>query len=106
MSPLSEPPIPYRVIYSEVVRRELKALIRRAIASGLKQQTIQAVKDVDARLQVYPQFGEPLQDLATEGETIWLGTIPPLVVEYIIDEERRLVFIVRPFLLLPRSGIQ
>lgn len=105
MSPPNEPPIPYRVVYSELVRRELIGLLRRAMASGLGRQTVQAVQDADARLRIYPQFGEPLYDLAMEEATIWLGTVPPLVIQYMIDEQRRLVFVVQPMRLLPHSGI-
>jgi hypothetical protein len=53
---------------------------------------------------VYPQFGEPLRDLITLGETLWAGTVPPFVAHYVIDEARRLVFVVRPFMLLPKPG--
>jgi hypothetical protein len=46
-----------------------------------------------------------LRDLQTAGETLWIGTIPPLVVQYILDEEKRLVFIVVPLNPLPNSGV-
>jgi hypothetical protein len=72
--------------------------------SGLGQQALNAVKQIDARLRIFPQFGEPLCDLKTAGETLWIGTVPPLVVQYVIDEENRLVFVVIPVKLLPASG--
>jgi hypothetical protein len=105
---VSEPsgnPAGYRVVYSERVRIELKELLTSAAARGLGQQALNAVKEIDARLRVYPQFGEPLRDLNTAGETVWTGTIPPLVVQYIIDEEKRLVFVVVPLKPLPESGL-
>lgn len=72
-------PIPYRVIYSGRVRDELKRLLARAAISGLGQQVLAAVKEIDSRLKIYPQFGEPPRDLKTVRETIWIGTIPPLL---------------------------
>jgi hypothetical protein len=101
-----EAPLPYRVVYSERVRNELKDLLREAAARGLGPATLDAVKALDARLRLYPQFGEPLLDLKTEGETLWTGTIPPLVVQYIIDDARRLVFGVVPIKPLPGSGLE
>jgi hypothetical protein len=98
-------PVNYRVIYSERVRIELKELLTRAAACGLGQQVLDAVKQIDARLRVYPQFGEPLLDLHTKGERLLVGTISPLVVRYIIDEENRLVFVIVPFKPLPHSGL-
>jgi hypothetical protein len=62
---------------------------------------LQALKAIDHRLSVYPQFGEPLRDLKMRGETLWIGTIEPLVVQYIIDEPNRLVFVVVPLKILP-----
>jgi len=101
---LSEPtsrPVPYRVIYSERVRTGIRELLAQLAAQGSGRQALDALHQLDARLRVYPQFGEPLRDLKTPGETLWAGTVPPFVVNYAIDEERRLVFVVRPFKLLP-----
>jgi hypothetical protein len=105
VSPASDPPVRYQVVYSERVRTELKQLIARAAARGLSQAVLQAIKEIDRRLQVYPQFGEPRRDLETKGESVWSGTVPPLVVEYVLDEERRLVFVVDPFTTLPHMGL-
>jgi hypothetical protein len=99
-------PIPYRVVYSERVRAGLKEILARAVARGLGRQTLDAAKELDSRLRVYPQFGEPLYDLKTQGETLWSGTVPPLVVQYVLDEAQRLVFVVRPVMLLPGSGLE
>jgi hypothetical protein len=93
------------VSYSARVRSELKDLLTRAAASPLGRQALEAAKIIDYRLRVYPQFGDPLRDLVTEGETLWIATVPPLVVEYVIDEPRRAVFVVVPFRPLPNSGL-
>jgi hypothetical protein len=98
-------PVPYRVVYSERVRLELKELLTRAVARGFGPQALNAAKEIAARLRIYPQFGEPLRDLQTEGETLWTGTVPPLVVQYVIDEDNRLVFVVVPLKPLPESGL-
>jgi hypothetical protein len=104
---VSEPvpsPVPYKVIYSGRVLDEAKQLLAKAAASGFGRQALDAIKQIDARLRIYPQFGEPLRDLTIVGETLWAGTVPPLVVQYIIDAERHLVFVVRPLKTLPDSG--
>lgn len=102
--PPSSSPVPYEVVYSERVRNELKQLMAKAVASGHGQEALTALKEMDARLHIYPQFGEPLRDLKTAGETLWAGTVPPLVAQYIIDEDKRLVFVVYPLKALPESG--
>jgi hypothetical protein len=96
--------VPYRVVYSERVRNGIWDHLAELAARGSAQQALDAIKRLDARLRVYPQFGEPLRDLKTPGETLWAGTVPPFVAHYIIDEERRLVFVVSPIKLLPGSG--
>jgi hypothetical protein len=83
----------------------LKDLIARAITRGLSQPVLDALKTINDRLAVYPQFGEPLRDLKTRGETLWVATVPPLTVQYVIDGERRLVFVVVPLRPLPNSGL-
>jgi hypothetical protein len=93
------------VSYSGQVRTELKELMTRAVSAGLGQAILDAVKTIDYRLHVYPQFGDPLRDLVTQGETLWIATVPPLIVEYVIDEPRRTVFVVVPLRPLPNSGL-
>jgi hypothetical protein len=105
MSTSEEPPVPYRVVYSEFVRASLKDLLARAAARGLSRDILAAVKEFDSRLRIYPQFGQPLRDLKTEGETLWTGTVAPLVLQYVIDDEIRLVFVVNPFKTLPGIGL-
>ena len=100
----SDSPVPYRVAYSEWVRRELRQLLLRAVAQGFGRQALDAVKISDARLRIYPQFGEPLRDLKSEGATLWIGVVAPLVIQYIIDETNHAVFVVRPHRLLPGTG--
>jgi hypothetical protein len=98
-------PIPYRVVYAERVRKALRKLLALARGLGLGQQVLDAVKELDDRLHIYPQFGQPLMDLMHEPAQIWIGVVPPLVVHYAIYEERRLVIVATPISPLPRSGL-
>src|SRR5437763_14110779 len=104
------PPAPeaprYHVSYSELVRNDLEQLAARATAAGHKATFLNALRDIDYRLHVFPQFGEPLRDLHMEGETDWIGIVPPLVVEYIIDEPRRMGFVMVPIKALPGEGFE
>ena len=104
MSESPESPIPYRVSYSEVVKQKLSSLAEEALARGVGQEYLACVKEIDKRLRIYPQFGEPLSDLLLKPSQLWIGTVWPLVLRYTLDEERRLVMVVACFILLPRHG--
>jgi hypothetical protein len=106
MAETSDQPRPYRVVYAERVRGELVDLIGRARSRGLAQQVLDALKAIDRRLRIYPQFGQPLRDLRLERAQVWIGVIPPLVVEYVIDDERRCIMVVVPFRPLPSAGLE
>ncbi len=97
-------PVPYRVIISGRVNAELRGLIQRAQAAGFTWQLLAALKDLQRILSIYPQYGDPLRNLATPGETVYAAAFPPLYVEYIIDEPTRSVFIVIPIKALPNAG--
>ena len=75
----------YRVVLSARVSDELKAIAARAAALGQRRTVLDALKKIDEMLRFYPQYGEPLQDLATGG-TKYIAAIPPLVIEYSVDE--------------------
>jgi hypothetical protein len=78
MSEPSTSPLPYRVSYSEHVRNQLLDLISRARDAGLGQQALAAVKEIDKRLRIYPQFGQPLRDLKLKPSQLWIATVPPV----------------------------
>ena len=105
MSEPSDVPIPYRVVYSGRVRDALRELVARARESGHGPEVLAAAKEIDRRLRVYPQFGEPLVDLKQESGQVRVGTVPPLVVRYAVYEERRLVTVAVPILPMPGSGL-
>jgi len=104
MTDLPTTPIPYRVSYTEQVRQALRPLVARARERGLSQQVLDALKEIDRRLRIYPQFGQPLRDLKLEGTQLWIGVVPPLVVHYVLNEEMRLVMVAVPIVSLRRSG--
>jgi hypothetical protein len=92
------------VSYSERVRQALRELILRAQSAGRGPECLAAVQEIDRRIAIYPQFGQPLRDLPQLAVQIWLGVVPPLVVRYAIDEEKRLVLVGEPIQSLPGSG--
>jgi len=102
---MNEPPEPYSVSYSGRVLDSFRALIRRARGTKAEPMLRLAVQDLDHRLRIYPQFGEPLYDLSAGRAQLWIGTLPPLVVHYILDQDRRQVIVVKPPMLLPNSGV-
>ncbi len=98
------PPVPYRVAYSGIVLATLREFTARAQAAGQKDAFLAVLKELERRLRIYPQFGEPEINLKQENGQIYNGAIPPLVVRYAVFEERRLVFVGSPPKLLPNAG--
>ena len=80
-------------------------MLARAKAVGLGKEYLQAAKEMARRLEMYPQFGEPILDLTHESGQIWIGVVGPLVVRYAVYEDRRLVLVVVPIMPLPNSGL-
>jgi hypothetical protein len=95
---------PYEVSYSGRVLDEINDLISRARLHGNHEPLLEAARTIAYRLRVYPQFGEPYRDSAIESAQEWVGFVPPLVVRYILYEERRFVSVVYPIKPLSRSG--
>lgn len=98
-------PVPYEVSYSGRVREALKDLLVRARQRGHAHQVLDAVREIDRRLQLYPQFGQPLRDLSVEPAQLWIGVVSPLVVRYVLDEQRRQVMVVFPMVPLSDSDL-
>lgn len=105
VSETSEAPIHYRVSYTEFVRKELAKLIARATERGLEDQVRDAARQIDYRLHVFPQFGDPLIDLSLPSSQLRMMTIPPLVAKYALFENKRLVIVSIPIALLPHCGL-
>jgi hypothetical protein len=97
---------PFRVVYSGLCREETRQLLARASAKGRFTEVAQSVRGINTRLEWIPlDFGDPLRDLAHLGLQELVGTVPPLVVTYSVDEARRIVYVAVPFKLLPNSGL-
>lgn len=101
--PATDPPIPYQVVYSEAVRQRLGELADATIARGDGEAFAAAYREIDRLLRIYPQFGDPLIDLTAERGIICNGIIRPLSMRYGVFEERRLVLVVAPPVLLPMA---
>jgi hypothetical protein len=82
-------PVPYRVSYSGSVRDELRKLVARALERGLGPQMLAAMKELDRRLRIYPQFGDPVRDSKLQLARVWIGVVPPLVAQYVLDDLTR-----------------
>lgn len=81
-------------------------MLVRARAQGRFTEVAQAIRDINTRLEWIPlDFGDPIQDLVNLGIQEHVGTLPPLVVTYGVDEARRIVYVSVPFKLLPRTGL-
>ena len=98
----------YDVSYSGRVIEMLRQMIARNPSHAAR--ILAAVRELDNRLRVYPQFGQPLRDLTVEGAQLWIATVDPLIVHYIVveadeAERKRQVMIVRPFRPFRHSGI-
>jgi hypothetical protein len=104
---MAETPDPdqYTVSYSEKVQAELRTLLLRARGRGLGEEVLDAVKELDRRLKIYPQFGQPLRNLNLEPAQLWIGVVEPLVAQYFLDEDRRLVIVSLPISVLPNTGL-
>lgn len=92
----------YQVIYSTHVRNELKRLITSLESKETRTEVRDSLIELDKRLSIYPQFGEPLLDLHLDSAQIWIGVIPPLVAKYVIYENQRQVWVVAPLLMIDR----
>jgi hypothetical protein len=95
MTDVPSSPVPYRVHYSQRVLDDLNLQIA-STKDRIKLTELElAVGLLDYRLRIYPQFGQPLRDLNETPLQVWIGCIRPLVVHYILDEERKSVTVVR-----------
>jgi hypothetical protein len=100
---VSETAVPYQVVYSARVRQHLLELADKAAQRGDGEAFLAALKEFHRRLSVYPQFGDPLVDLTNEPGQVRIGIIRPLCMRYGIYEDRRLVMVAAPPVLLPKS---
>lgn len=93
----------YEVTFSGRVIDALRELVSRNPTH--KSQLVAALREIERRLQIYPQFGQPLWDLAVDPAQLWIGVVPPFVIHYILDESQRRVVVALPPRPLPHTGI-
>jgi hypothetical protein len=101
---MNEAIIPYALSYTPHVRQAFAALLQGLTDRELAARVKEAAKVIEYRLRIYPQFGDPLRDFSTGNLTQWQGIVPPLIVRYVIDEERRLVMVGEPIRLMPGAA--
>lgn len=99
-------PSPYRVEYSEAVLQHIRLLATQATARGDGPAFTAALKELDRRLRVYPQFGDPQIDLTVGGGQLRIGIIRPISIRYGVNEDLRIVFCTAPPTLLPMDRLE
>jgi hypothetical protein len=94
MQPPGSPGPAYRVHASAKIMQLFLRLQRQAIREGRGDEVITAVRRIYEQLRDDPTtFGEPTYRLPALGLAVRTGSIRPLVVDFGVDEVRRLVFI-------------
>jgi hypothetical protein len=98
-----ELPKRYQLTISDHVSDIIVSLARQAKARGDGETFLTSLKEFKHRLLVYPQFGDPLLDLQREVGQLRIGIIPPIAMRYGVLEERRMVFVAAPPILMPMA---
>jgi hypothetical protein len=83
----------YKLSISDRVLEHLSELSDIAERRGDLAAFVSALKEFRRLLVIYPQFGDPLNDLNEYRGQIRIGVIPPLTMRYGVLEEERLVFV-------------
>ena len=94
----------YQVSLSGRVYDRVRELAAEAKDRGDGEAFLTALREFYRRLQIYPQFGDPLIDLQQQAGQIRIGIVPPLAMRYGVLEERRQVFVAALPVLLPKSS--
>ena len=94
----------YLVSLSGRVYDRVRELAAEAKDRGDGEAFLAALREFYRRLQIYPQFGDPLIDLQQQAGQIRIGIVPPLAMRYGVLEERRKVFVAALPVLLPKSS--
>ncbi len=87
-------PTPYRVVNSAVVMEEFRALIAQATGEGRLDAVKKATRTAYDGLKWVPdEIGESTQELSSLGTVKRHMLEEPLTIDYAINEEHRVVFI-------------
>lgn len=106
MSEAPKGPPPFHLACSDLCRRQLQFTLEQAAAKGRLEEFVNAARGINSRLRwVHLDFGEPTLEYVHPGLQEYVGTVPPFVVQYSVDEVRRIVYVNVPFKLLPNCGL-
>ena len=87
-------PSAYSVHMSAGTKSVVKTLHQQAIQAGIGREYLAAFRQIIARLSQDPlTFGEPLYRLPALRMLVRQAAVLPLVVDFAVHEDRRLVFI-------------
>lgn len=90
----------YRISFSGLIAAEIKKLIKEAKAAGIGPAFVKALQQAMFRMEHDPwEFGEQIGRLHHGKAVIHVAMIKPLLIEFVIQEERPIVFIRRVQLL-------
>lgn len=93
----------YKVEYSGFVLQQIRLLAQEASKRGDGPAFAVALREFHRRLELFPQFGDPIMDLSLEEGQIRLGIVRPLSLRYGVYEARRLVLCAALPILLPMA---
>ena len=84
----------FRVVYSEKVRNQFLAIVKKAALAGLRKLVLDTAKAIHQNLQDQPrEFGEILYHLEEAKLEVRLGVKAPLAVIFGVHEEQPVVFV-------------
>ena len=93
----------FQVVYSELVRQQLKQLLQSPDLAGREEQALKALKAIERRLRKEPRtFGEPEFSLASAQLEVRTAVEPPLAVTWAVHKHKAVVF-VKTFTLLEKG---
>jgi hypothetical protein len=87
-------PTPFRVAFSGAVGDELRRLVDRAIAQGVRGRLADAMKVIRTALRTDPLgWGDPTHDLRALGLVVFRRIFDELLVSYAVNEGQRVVWL-------------
>src|SRR5262245_26612744 len=85
---------PYRVDPTGPFKQQMNDLITRAAALGMRQKVLDAFKAIVRQLQTRPlDWGDPERRTRKKGGYVYHGIKPPLVVQYVVFEPKKVVWL-------------
>src|SRR5262245_18554538 len=94
----------FRVVYSQRVQNQIKALAQRARQAGIGREFVAALRAIDTALRRSPAtFGDPSHRLTAAKLTVSSRVRRPLLVTFSVHRDKAIVF-VRSFRPFPRDA--